>query len=197
MAVLFASCGGGGSNEETVELPQVKSIEVSPKNVTLHIYEPTYLTAKIYPEGAEHSCSWDVQGDQFLLYVEDRGIDSLFILSEKLAEFDVVLYENISGLKDVCHVTVTDDPVAVQRITLEQSELEVYEGGMCYLSATVFPFFATDSVKWKSEDQDIIVTSGENLINVRAGKRGIYVTAKKNGCELCYCNHKRWVCGKV
>lgn len=179
MAVLFVSCGGGGNNEDSapVEIPQVKSIEVSPKKITLHKYESAYLTARIYPEGVDHACFWEDQGN---LFKEDRGVDSLFILSEYLGEFDVVLHEGRSGLTDTCHVTVTDDPVSVQKITLVKSELEMYEGETHYLSATPYPLFATESIIWGTENLDIAKVGKDN-VDVMGGTRGTYISAQKPG----------------
>lgn len=143
MAVLFVSCGGGGNDSDDyapVETPQVESIEISPKNVKLHRCETMVLIAKLYPEGVEGYCSWYVEGSS--VYWRDHR-DSLFITgSYDLGEADVIL--SVGQLTDTCHVTIIDEPVAIQNLTfffdmrngLRWLTISAEKPGLTYVIAT-------------------------------------------------------------
>lgn len=180
MAVLFVSCGGGGNDSDDyapVETPQVESIEISPKNVKLHRYETMVLIAKLYPEGAEGYCSWYV-GDPSVSWRDHR--DSLFITAEHdSGEADVIL--SVGQLTDTCHVTIIDEPVAIQNFTFEKTELELYEGESSGLMTNVFPAFATDSLNLRIEEQEIAKAYFSDFCDMRNGLRWLTISAEKPG----------------
>ena len=172
MAVLFASCGG--SNEDSTGRPPLKSLQFSEKNVSLHVDETKFLVAKLYP--ADAWPTWNLEcSDNSVVGVNIIPTDSIVIYGNKPGTATIKLLDYEYGLSDTCFVTVTDGPVAVQKITFSESELEMYEGNQSYVNVTVFPTFATESLILKSENEDIATFS------TNYNERGITVYAVKPG----------------
>lgn len=187
MAVLFASCGG--SNEDSTGRTPLQSLQFSEKNVSLHVGETKLLVAKFYPADAwpiwELACS-----DNSVVNVNVTVIstDSIVIYGNKPGTATIKLLDYDYGLSDTCFVTVTDGPVAVQKITFSESELEMYEGNQSYVNVTVFPTFATESLILKSEDEDIATTyEGSGSVYARKPGSTYIVATSKDGNVVAKC----------
>ncbi len=189
MAVLFASCGG--SNEDSTGRTPLQSLQFSEKNVSLHVGETKFLVAKLYP--ADAWPTWELEcSDNSVVDVNTISMDSIRISGSKPGTATIKLLDYNYGLSDSCFVTVTDEPVAVQKITFGESELELYEGYNRYNYITIFPTFATESLILKSENEDIatFTTSyNEREISVSARKPGsTYIVAtSKDGNVVAKC----------
>ena len=90
---------------------------------------------------------------------------------------------NTDGVCDVCGYTIsaeepdTDDPIAVEGITLDKTTATVEEGATVTLTATVTPDNATDkTVTWSTSDETIATVSGGVVTGVKAGE--VTITAK-------------------
>lgn len=82
------------------------------------------------------------------------------------------------GHTDACIVTVTKKPIPVTGIKLDKAEVEIIEGNIYGLTATVEPANATNqSVAFSSSNDE--VASADNLGYIRAHKAGkATITAK-------------------
>ena len=185
MAVLFASCGG--SNEDSTGRPPLKSLQFSEKNVSLHVDETKLLVAKLYP--ADAWPTWNLEcSDNSVVGVNIIPTDSIVIYGNKPGTATIKLLDYDYGLSDTCFVTVTDGPVAVQKITFSESELEMYEGNQSYVNVTVFPTFATESLILKSEDEDIATTyEGSGSVYARKPGSTYIVATSKDGNVVAKC----------
>ena len=90
---------------------------------------------------------------------------------------------NTDGVCDVCGYTIsaeepdTEDPIAVEGITLDKTTATVEEGAKVTLTATVTPGNATDkTVTWSTSDEAIATVSGGVVTGVKAGE--VTITAK-------------------
>ena len=90
---------------------------------------------------------------------------------------------NTDGVCDVCGYTIsaeepdTDDPIAVEGITLDKTTATVEEGATVTLTATVTPGNATDkTVTWSTSNEAIATVSGGVVTGVKAGE--VTITAK-------------------
>ena len=90
---------------------------------------------------------------------------------------------NTDGVCDVCGYTIsaeepdTEDPIAVEGITLDKTTATVEEGATVTLTATVTPDNATDkTVTWSTSDETIATVSGGVVTGVKAGE--VTITAK-------------------
>ena len=90
---------------------------------------------------------------------------------------------NTDGVCDVCGYTIsaeepdTEDPIAVEGITLDKTTATVEEGAKVTLTATVTPDTATDkTVTWSTSDETIATVSGGVVTGVKAGE--VTITAK-------------------
>lgn len=222
MAVLFISCGGGGSNDaisdpiydpDPVETPKVQSIEISPKSVTLHLggsynlNEVKFLKAKVYPEGAEHVFLWSKSDDTYVISWTSLGSDndSLLLggpyLTSDTGETDIILEEFHSGLRDTCHVIVTDELVPVEKISFDNVTLDLYEGQSGWLRSITSPSFTNDTLHWATENPDIAtvgkdalsmnefcdVLHGVNVSTSKPGTTNIVATSKGGEVVAKYC----------
>ena len=90
---------------------------------------------------------------------------------------------NTDGVCDVCGYTIsaeepdTEDPIAVEGITLDKTTTTVEEGATVTLTATVTPENATDkTVTWSTSNETIATVSGGVVTGVKAGE--VTITAK-------------------
>lgn len=90
---------------------------------------------------------------------------------------------NTDGVCDVCGYTIsaeepdTEDPIAVEGITLDKTTATVKEGATVTLTATVTPGNATDkTVTWSTSNEAIATVSGGVVTGVKAGE--VTITAK-------------------
>ena len=90
---------------------------------------------------------------------------------------------NTDGVCDVCGYTIsaeepdTEDPIAVEGITLDKTTATVEEGATVTLTATVTPENATDkTVTWSTSNEAIATVSGGVVTGVKAGE--VTITAK-------------------
>lgn len=90
---------------------------------------------------------------------------------------------NTDGVCDVCGYTIsaeepdTEDPIAVEGITLDKTTTTVEEGATVTLTATVTPENATDkTVTWSTSNEAIATVSGGVVTGVKAGE--VTITAK-------------------
>ena len=90
---------------------------------------------------------------------------------------------NTDGVCDVCGYTIsaeepdTEDPIAVEGITLDKTTATVEEGATVTLTATVTPGNATDkTVTWSTSNEAIATVSDGVVTGVKAGE--VTITAK-------------------
>ncbi len=90
---------------------------------------------------------------------------------------------NTDGVCDVCGYTIsaeepdTEDPIAVEGITLDKTTTTVEEGATVTLTAMVTPENATDkTVTWSTSNETIATVSGGVVTGVKAGE--VTITAK-------------------
>lgn len=193
MLFFFVSCGGGDSNDPNPSggIRELTSIEMSQTNATIHIGETMELTAKCLPIDATviPDYRWKTS-DENVVELEGRMTKSGETTSQKIigkaVGTAIITVQTLNDLSATCQVTVSNSPVDVEKITLDNSEIELYEEQKAFLLATVFPVYATEqTLKWTTENKDIATVSEDKnwggkaavVYGGRTGTTNIVVTS--------------------
>lgn len=172
----------------------VESVTLSESALTLEVGESAELTARVLPSDAtDPTVTWTSSAPSV------ASVDGGHV--EALQAGTAVITAKAGGVEARCEVTVNQPYVAVESITLSQTELAIAKGSTVTLTATVLPAGATDpSVSWSSSntrvatvDQDGKVTAvrvGTAVITAKAGVFSatckVTVTAEAESISLNY-----------
>lgn len=170
MLFFFVSCGGGGSNDVPEQVSSVSNdvtaIEMSQTNAILHLNEELELSLKFFPTGSvPHNFIYWKISDEDVVESKTVGANSGYSISMTIigkTAGTATITASVGELSATCQVTVSDSPVDVEKITLDKSEIELYDRQTTSLLATIFPVYATDqTLKWTTENEDIATVSEE------------------------------------
>lgn len=172
-AVVTVSSGNvSASCRVTVDdgIVDVESVTLNTHNLDLKVGETYKLEAIVEPEDAVYELTWESSDDQ-IVKVSDTGS------IEALAAGEATVTVTAGEYSDECVVVVTE--VAVESITLNQTELELEEGGYSVLIATVKPDDATDKgVTWTSLDETVATVDQTGMVKaLKAGNTTVRATA--------------------
>jgi uncharacterized protein YjdB len=154
---------------------EVSGIRLDKTEITLAVEDTATLTATVEPSNATYkNVTWfssdtgvaavSVEPDGVAtVFVDPFGVATVTAVSEGTATITVTPLSN-SLVTASCTVSVTpaSGPVAVTGVTLNEETLELEEGNIEVLTATVAPGNATNkNVSWKSSDDAVAtVTPG-------------------------------------
>ncbi len=167
-ALALASCSK--DDPAPVEVGEVKLDKTA---LTLTIGEEQSLTATVLPEDAQDkTVAWS-SSDTKIATVNDAG------LVTAVAPGSATIKVTAGGKSATCTVTV--EPITVESVTLDRTELTLKRGETETLTATVLPEDAQDkTVAWSSSDERIATVSDAGLVTaVAAGPATI--TARAGG----------------
>lgn len=172
-AVVTVSSGNvSASCRVTVDdgIVDVESVTLNTHNLDLKVGETYKLEAIVEPEDAVYELTWESSDDQ-IVKVSDTGS------IEALAAGEATVTVTAGEYSDECVVVVTE--VAVESITLNQTELELEEGGYSVLIATVKPDDATNKgVTWTSLDETVATVDQTGMVKaLKAGNTTVRATA--------------------
>lgn len=156
----------------------VSSVELNRSELVLQPSETTSLVATVKPDNAsDKTVSW-TSSNPAVVAVNDTGVLS----AQK--EGTAIITANASGKTATCAVTVC---IPVSSVTINKTELELFEGETESLVATVLPNNATDKkVSWSSSDTAIATVDDSGLVTA-VGMGSATITAKAGGKDsACY-----------
>ncbi len=168
-ALALASC----SKDDPAPV-EVGEIKLNKTTLTLAVGEEQPLTATVLPDNAENkTVAWS-SSDTKIATVSDAG------LVTAVAVGSTTITARAGGKSATCTVTV--EPIAVESVTLDKTELTLKRGGTETLTATVLPEDAQDkAVAWSSSDEQVAtvsvaglvtaITAGTATITARAGDK--------------------------
>lgn len=147
----------------------VSSVELNRSELVLQPSETTSLVATVKPVNAsDKTVSW-TSSNPAVVAVNDTGVLS----AQK--EGTAIITANASGKTATCAVTVC---IPVSSVTINKTELELFEGETESLVATVLPNNATDKkVSWSSSDTAIATVDDSGLVTA-VGEGSATITAK-------------------
>lgn len=207
MLFFFVSCGGGGSNDPVQDpsgsnpvpnpsdgIHEVTAIEMSQTSATIHLKEELKLLVKCSPaEVNSYKIDW-VTSDEKVVDIRTKTDSCVTVIGKAAGTATIIA--KVNGLSATCQVTVSDSPVDVESITLDKSEIELYEGQTASLLATIFPAYATNqTLMWTTENKDIAtVVAAKNNWEIRAlvcaGRPGTtdIIATSNNGKVMAKCH---------
>ena len=160
---------------------EVKSIELSDKNINLTEGESATLVATVKPDDAtDRSVTW-TSSDESIVSVEDGKVTAI-------KEGEATITAKAGNETATCVVTVEKKSIPVESIQLSETRLSLTEGDTKTIIATVKPDDATDkTVIWSSSNNSIVSVSNSGMLNaVKAGTATITASCggKTSTCSV-------------
>ncbi len=167
-ALALASCSK--DDPAPVEVGEVK---LNKTTLTLAVGEEQTLTATVLPDNAENkTVAWS-SSDTKIATVSDAG------LVKAVAVGSATITATGGGKSATCAVTV--EPITVESVTLDKTELTLKPGDSETLTATVLPDDAENkTVAWSSSDTKIATVSDAGLVKAVAPGSAT-ITARAGG----------------
>ena len=142
------------------------------------------LTATVLPEDATNkNVTWSSSNESIVIVDQNGNVTA------KAPGIATITVTTEDGSKTAtCEVTVTKKAIPVTSVTLDKDKLELVEGDVAKLIATVLPEDATNkSVTWKSSTESVAtVDQNGNIKAVSGGYTYIYViTQDGNKIDTC------------
>lgn len=185
---VYAVADGVSSNqcEITVEgeipVVPVEGVLLSETTISLNTSGTHTLVATVLPENAtDKSLTWESSAPA-IVSVEDGVITGIVPGNSTITVTTVD-----GGFTAECSVTVSEEVIPVESVTINQSSIEVKIGTPYTLEATVLPENATDkTITWVSSDETIATISSDGIINgISEGTITITATAGSIISEPC------------
>ena len=170
--ITVVGSGGGGSGIEPTSIKfssTVKAIEVG---------ESVQLTPTVLPANAEYTLTWSIS-DKYVATISQDGL-----LTGKSAGAADLKVKADNGVYAMLRVVVSEPkPTSV---SVSPSSVTLTEGQSRYLTATVYPSNASQSVTWTSSNANIAsVSSSGKVTAVNAGTA--IITAKTSNGKTATC----------
>ncbi|MCL2596450.1 MAG: Ig-like domain-containing protein [Paludibacter sp.] len=166
--LLFFAC-------RSIEMKkEVTSIEIDKTTLAMQIGEQQFLTATVMPKDADQNVLW-ISNNVNIVSVDNNG------KLTALAKGNVTITAKAGSKTAICEVSVLENIIEVESVTLSQTTLSLVVGQSQTLTATVLPTNATDkSVAWTSSNASVasvangFVTAksvGSTTITAKAGNK--------------------------
>ena len=166
--------GNGGGGNDTPKTVAVTGVSLNKTSMSLVEGGSETLTATVAPSDATNKAvSWKTS-DANVANVDSNGK----VTAGKAGSATITVTTTDGPKTATCTVTVTSKTIAVTGVSLDQTSLELTEGGTAQLKATVAPADATNQeITWSTADNNIANVDGEGKITaVKAGETTITVT---------------------
>lgn len=164
--------GGGGSGVEPTSIKfssTVKAIEVG---------ESVQLTPTVLPANAEYTLTWSIS-DKYVATISQDGV-----LTGKSAGAADLKVKADNGVYAMLRVVVSEPKPTSASVV--PSSVTLTEGGSRYLTATVYPSNASQSVTWLSSNSSVVsVSSSGKITAIKAGTATITATTSNGKTGAC------------
>lgn len=163
--------------------PAINSLQLNITEAPMTIGETLELSAVVDPEGTDVTVNWQ-SSDVSVASVDVNGVVTANAMGA------AVITASVGTVKAYCSVTVSDNSVKVESVTLDKSDAGIVIGETVKLSAVVLPVDATNkNIKWSSSNAKVATVSADGTVTgIAEGTTKIYATSASNA--LCYgiCN---------
>ncbi|MDD4583305.1 MAG: leucine-rich repeat protein [Eubacteriales bacterium] len=186
MLLLLTMFMGVSCKDDKADELSIVSIGLNLEEITLGAGETKQLIAVVNPTHlTDKTVSWDSE-DISIATVDQDG------LVTAISPGETKIYVRSEKVVNYCKVTVSDRVVAVESVTLNESELNLEKDDIFTLIATVNPSDASDkTLMWESSDPSAVsVDNNGNIVALKAGV-STNITAKAGGkMAICVVNVK-------
>ncbi len=168
-------------------IKHVESVSLNLTSVGLAVGGSVILGATVLPADADdRSVSWSANPAS-VITVEQDGYSGI-VTAVGPGEGVVTVKTNDGGLEASCIVTVEAAVVYVESVTLDNTQLELFEGEEADLTATVLPEDATDkTLEWITSNPDVATVDADGHVTAAsAGSATVTVLCgnKEARCEV-------------
>ena len=154
--ITVVGSGGGGSGVEPT------SIRFSSSVKAIDVGESVQLTPTVLPANAEYTLTWSIN-DKSVATISQDGL--LTGKSKGAADLKVMADNGVYAMLRV----VVSEPKPTS-VSVSPSSVTMTEGQSRYLTATVYPSKADQSVTWTSSDPYVVsVSSSGKITAIKAG----------------------------
>lgn len=166
----------------TVTTP-VTSITLDRSSITLDEGQSTLLVATVSPADADDkTVYWSSSNNSVATVYSDGTVVAL-------AEGQAIITASAGACSASCTVNVSKLIIPVSSVSLDRSSLSMIKGETATLSATVFPYDATDqTVTWTSSDATIASVDQNGKVTALAGGSVIIKAAAGEKYATCSVN---------
>lgn len=170
--ITVVGSGDGGSGVEPTSIKfssTVKAIEVG---------ESVQLIPTVLPANAEYTLTWSIS-DKYVATISQDGL----LTGKSVGAADLKV-EADNGVYAMLRVVVSEPkPTSV---SVSPSSVTLTEGGSRYLTATVYPSNASQSVSWSSSNSSVVsVSSSGKITAIKAGTATITATTSNGKTGTC------------
>ena len=179
LAALTLSCKKNDDNVPA-EIVDVMSVRIVAETTTINVGETLQLTATVSPDNAtDKTVTWS-SSNPWVATVDQNGQ----ITAVRAGEATITA--TVGGKYAYCTLIVKNKEIAVESITLDKSSLELFEGEVAMLYATVLPWNAPDkTVTWTSSNPSVATVDQEG--RVTALHEGTAAITAKAGDKTATC----------
>ena len=161
----------------------ITSIKLDKNDIVIDVLDNKILKATILPNNASNKEIIWSSSDNSIVEVDQNGK----ILAKQAGKADIKVRTS-NGKEDICHVTVNDNSILVDNISLNKSLLKVTYGSKTNIDVEISPSNATESLKWLSSNSKVVAIDSNGLITAKGrGTATITVesvSGKKATCEV-------------
>lgn len=181
-AVITVTTEDGGLTAEcavtvTASTVSVEGVALDKTELEITEGETAVLTATVTPENATNvNVSWSSSN------TEVATVDGGTVTAVAEGEAVITVTTEDGGKTAECAVTVVRAAIHVDGVTLDKTELEMTEGDVETLTATVTPADADNkNVSWSSSNTSVATVEGGTVTAVAEGEAVITVTTEDGG----------------
>lgn len=168
--------------EETEDNVGVTGVTVDPPKASMAVGDILALTAAVIPADATNkNVSWQ-SDDPSVASVDNTGT----VTAEAAGDATITVMTEDGGHTAYCFVKVTDKPVKVTGISINDKGIKLKPGDEKTISVMITPADATNKkLLWSSENEGIATVSDEGVVKgIAEGKTTITVVSEDNpGCR--------------
>ena len=170
-----ASCKVEVSDGSDIE---VESIKLTENEKTIDINKSYVLFFTLTPSNATNRTVTWTSSDPSVVKVANGVITGL-------KEGNAIIYATTAnGKVDTCNVTVEDNNIPVESISLNQTDVTLNVAGTTTLRVVFNPVNATDkTIKWSSSDPSVATVSVKGVVTA-VSKGSATITAKSNNGKV-------------
>ncbi len=165
----------GSGGESRVEPTCIK---FSSTVKAIDVGESVQLTPTVLPANAEYALTWSIS-DKYVATISQDGL-----LTGKSAGAADLKVKADNGVYAMLRVVVLEPkPTSV---SISPSSVTLTEGGSRYLTVTVYPSTASQSVSWSSSNSSVVsVSSSGKITAIKAGTATITATTSNGKTGTC------------
>ena len=180
IGMTLASCSMFSG--DTPKDVKVTGVFLDKHEVGLLVNQSTTISATVEPNNATNkNVTWTVSDESIFSYSNGT------ITAKKKGEASLTVSTVDGNYRDVCRVTVSNEVIHVESISINKSSLSLYVGQTTYLTASVLPNNATDRTYSWSSNNTSIATINDGLVEAKGVGDAVITVTSTDGAHTDTC----------